>query len=158
VTLDALVLLGCRVAPGVLSPPAARRVARAAEAYREGLSTRIVVSGGKCWEGVCEADVLADALVKEGIPETALLLERASLTTRENARESERVLRPFGARRVGVVSCDWHLRRALFCFRRVGLTAEGVPAPSPALPFVRRTLRQLREEGTWLLDRALLGR
>ena len=151
-------MLGCRVGPGVLSPPAARRAAGAAEAYRAGLASRIVVSGGQSWQGAREADVFAEELVRRGVPEAALLLERASRTTRENARFSERLLRPLGARRVGIVTCDWHLRRALFCFRRVGLTAEGVPVPSPALPFARRTLRQLREEGSWLLDRALLGR
>src|SRR6185295_11973474 len=77
VALDALVLLGCRVAPGALSPPAARRAARAAEAYREGLAPRIVVSGGQCWEGVREADALAEELVRRGVPEAAILLERA---------------------------------------------------------------------------------
>jgi uncharacterized SAM-binding protein YcdF (DUF218 family) len=157
VTFDALVLLGCRVAE-VPSPVVRRRVARAAQAYRDGLSSRIVVSGGCIWGGLVEADVLAAGLVREGVPEAALLLERDSHTTRDNARCSERLLKPLGARRVGVVTCDWHLERALYCFERVGLRAEGVPAPSPALPFGRRTLRQLREEGAWLLDRAILGR
>jgi uncharacterized SAM-binding protein YcdF (DUF218 family) len=156
VNLDALVLLGCRVAP-VLPPLALRRVVRAAQAYRDGWASRIVVTGGRIWNGLVEADVLAEGLVREGVPEAALLLERISHTTRDNARCSERLLRPLGARRVGVVTCDWHLDRALYCFARVGLAAEGVPAPSPALPFGRRTLRQLREESAWLLDRAILG-
>lgn len=155
-TLDALVLLGCRVAP-MLPPVALRRVVRAAQAYREGLSARIVCAGGRAWDGLVEADALAAGLVREGVPEAALLLERDSYTTRENARYSERLLRPLGARHVGVVTCDWHVERALYCFTRVGLTAEGVPAPSPAMPFGRRTLRQLREGSAWLLDRAMLG-
>lgn len=122
------------------------------------MSSRIVVSGGRIWGGLVEADVLAAGLVREGVPEAALLLERDSRTTRANARCSAQLLQSLGARRVGVVTCDWHLDRALYCFERVGLAAEGVPAPSPALPFSRRTLRQLREQGAWLLDRAILGR
>ena len=156
-TFDALVLLGCRVAP-VLPPVAQRRVARAARAFRDGLSSRIVVAGGRIWGDLVEAEAFAEGLLREGVPEAALLLERVSLTTRDNARFSERLLRPLAARRVGVVTCDWHLDRALYCFERVGLSAEGVPAASPALPFGRRTLRQLREESAWLLDRAILGR
>lgn len=157
-TLDALVLLGCPVHAGALPPPAARRVARAARAYREGVSSRLVVSGGRRWDGFVEADVLGAELVRQGVPEGALLLERRSQSTRENARYTAELLGPLGARKVFVVSCDWHLPRALFCFERFGLEAEAVPAPAPPLPFARRTLRQLREEGAWLLDRALLAR
>jgi len=158
VTLDALVVLGCPVHAGGLPPPAARRVERAARAYREGVSSRIVVSGGGRWDGFVEADVLAGELVRQGVPEAALLLERQSRTTRQNARYTARLLGPLGTRKVFVVSCDWHLPRALFCFERFGLEAEAVPAPAPPLPFARRTLRQLREESAWLLDRALLAR
>jgi uncharacterized SAM-binding protein YcdF (DUF218 family) len=158
VTLDALVVLGCAVHGGGLPPPAARRVARAAAAYRQGVSSRVVVSGGRHWDGFVEADVLGAELVRHGVPETALLYERQSRTTRENARYTAELLGPLGARKVFVVSCDWHLPRALFCFERVGLEAEAVPAHAPPLPFARRTLRQLREEGAWLLDRALLAR
>jgi uncharacterized SAM-binding protein YcdF (DUF218 family) len=158
VPLDALVVLGCPVHAGALPPPAARRVARASKAYREGLSSRVVVSGGRRWDGFVEADVLGAELVRQGVPEAALLLERQSRTTRENARYTAELLGPLGARKVFVVSCDWHLPRALFCFARFGLEAEAVPVPAPPLPFARRTLRQLREEGAWLLDRALLAR
>lgn len=152
---DALVLLGCRVSAGSLPGAASRRVARAAAAYRDGLSERIVVSGGRAWDGVVEADALAAELESAGVPRAALLLERASRTTRENARLSVQLLRELGARRVGVVSCDWHLARALWCFRRAGIDAEAVPAPSPPLPPLRRSLRGAKERGAWLLDRAV---
>jgi uncharacterized SAM-binding protein YcdF (DUF218 family) len=155
---DALVLLGCRVEEGALLPPAARRVARAALAYEAGLSTRIVVSGGRAWAGSVEADVFARELVRRGVPESALLLEGESRSTRENARYTERLVSPLGIRRVGLVSCDFHLPRALFCFRRVGLEAEAIAATSPPLPFGRRTLRQLRELGSWALDGVFAGR
>jgi uncharacterized SAM-binding protein YcdF (DUF218 family) len=155
VRFDALVLLGCRVTAEGLPGPAARRVTRAAAAYREGRAERIVVSGGRAWEGVVEADALAAELETAGVPRSALVLERTSRTTLENARLTAPILVQLGARRVGVVSCDWHLARALWCFRRAGITAEPVPAPSPALPPLRRSLRGAKERGAWLLDRAV---
>jgi uncharacterized SAM-binding protein YcdF (DUF218 family) len=158
VPFDALVLLGCPVRAGALPPPAARRVARAVLAYEAGLSTRVVVSGGRIWDGRVEAEALAAELVRRGVPERALLLERASRSTRQNARYTERLVTPLGIRRVGLVTCDFHAARALFCFRRVGLEAEAVTAASPPLPFRRRTLRQLRELGSWALDGALARR
>lgn len=157
-SFDALVVLGCPVAQGRLLPPAARRVARAVRAYRDGLAPRVVVSGGARWAGTVEADAFARELIAEGIPERALLLERESRNTRENAAFTAALLRPLGLARVGVVSCDWHLPRALLCFDRAGLDAHAVPAESPALPRRRRALRTLHELGAWLLDFALAGR
>jgi uncharacterized SAM-binding protein YcdF (DUF218 family) len=154
VTYDALVLLGCRITPGALPPAAERRVARAAQAFEASLAPRVVVSGGRAWEGLMEADRLARELVNRGVPESALLVERMSLTTLDNARCTARLLAPLGVRRVGLVTCDWHLGRALWSFRREGFDAEGVAAISPPLPPHRRALRSLRERGAWLLDRA----
>ena len=121
-------------------------------AYEAGLSKRIVVTGGSVRGGVVEADALAAELVRRGVPESALLLERKARSTRQNARYTARLVEPLGVRRVGLVSCDFHLPRALFCFRRVGFEAEPVAATTPPLPFGRRTLRQLTELGSWVLD------
>lgn len=157
-SFDALVVLGCPVTAGRLLPPAARRVARAAQAYRDGLAPYVVASGGGCWDGTVEADEFARELMAEGVPERALLLERHSRNTRQNAAFTAKLLRPLGLSRVGVVSCDWHLPRALLCFARAGLDAHPVPAASPALSRRRRALRQLHELGAWFCDWALAGR
>jgi uncharacterized SAM-binding protein YcdF (DUF218 family) len=155
VRFDALVLLGCKVTADALPGAAARRVARAASAYHDGWSARVVVSGGRAWAGVVEADALAAELEKMGVPRSHLVLERASRTTLENARLTAPLLAELGARTVGIVSCDWHLARALWCFRAAGLVAEAVPAPSPPVSPFRRSLRGARERGAWLLDRAV---
>ncbi|HTQ03137.1 MAG TPA: YdcF family protein [Polyangiaceae bacterium] len=149
---DALVLLGCRVAAGALPAAAARRAARAADAFGAGLAPRVVVTGGRVWEGRVEADRLADELVTQGVPRESLLLERASRTTRDNAVLTARLLAPLGYVRIGLVSCDWHLARALWSFRREGFEAEPVAALSPPLGTHRRVGRALRERGAWLLD------
>jgi cyclophilin family peptidyl-prolyl cis-trans isomerase len=150
---DALVLLGCPVAAGVMPPPARRRVAHAAEAYARGLSPRVVVSGGRVWEGHVEADRLAEELVRKGVPREALLLERQSRRTRENAKYTAALLEPLGLRRIGLVSCDFHMARALWCFRRTGLEPEPLAVASPKLRFSRRIWRFVREQGAWILDR-----
>jgi uncharacterized SAM-binding protein YcdF (DUF218 family) len=155
VRFDALVLLGCRVEAGRLPGPAARRVARAAAAFHDGWSTRVVVSGGRAWAGIVEADAFAAELERAGVPTSALVLERVSRTTLENARLTAPILEKLGAHRVGLVSCDWHQARALWCFRRAEIAAEAVPAPSPSVSTLRRGLRGAKEQGAWLLDRAV---
>jgi uncharacterized SAM-binding protein YcdF (DUF218 family) len=153
VKLDALVLLGCRVGPGgALSGAAERRAERAATAFAEGLAPLIVASGGRRWHGVSEAEALARHLQTRGVPASAIVSEMLSLSTAENAFFSAEVLRQRGLTRVGVVTCDWHLPRALACFVRAGLDAVGVAAPSPPLPWARRQLRALRETFGLRLD------
>jgi uncharacterized SAM-binding protein YcdF (DUF218 family) len=155
VRFDALVVLGCRVSDRPLSGAALRRVERAARAYDEGLAPSIVVSGGRRWNGVVEADAFAEALALRGVPREALALERESKTTHENAVLTARLLLPQNRRSVGIVTCDWHLPRALYCFRRAGLSGVGVEAPSPPISPGRRLLRALRERGAWFYVRAV---
>ena len=124
-------------------------------AYGEGLAPTVIVTGGRRWEGLVEADALAEALVERGVPREALLLERESGTTHENALKTARILSARELRSIGVVTCDWHLRRALYCFRRAGFDAVGLGAVSPPTTPGRRLLRTLREQGAWLHDRAV---
>jgi len=155
VRFDALVLLGCPVRGTPLSGAALRRVERAASAYHDGLSSSVVVSGGRRWNGVVEADALGAALAERGVPRAALLLERESRTTHENAVRTARLLLAQGKRHVGVVTCDWHLGRALYCFSRAGLEPVGIGAVSPPIPPFRALLRALRERGAWFYVRAV---
>ena len=155
--LDAIVLLGCRVAPdGPQLGAARRRSERAALAYAEGVSPLVVVSGGKRWGGVAEADALARALVEQGVPRSALVLELHSRTTRGNAYHVERLLRRRGAKRLGLVTCDWHMPRALAVFARRDFELTALPAPSSSADgFLVRISRRLRERGSTLLDRLM---
>jgi uncharacterized SAM-binding protein YcdF (DUF218 family) len=102
-----------------------------------------------------EAEVLGRALEARGVPASALWLEAESQNTLENARFSARLLVPLGLRRIGLVSCDFHLPRAVWAFRRAGLDPEPLAAPSPPLSAGRRSLRAAREQGAWLLGRAV---
>ncbi|HEX5101798.1 MAG TPA: YdcF family protein [Polyangiaceae bacterium] len=153
-TLDALVLLGCRVREPLVGAPL-RRVERAASAHREGMAPLVVVSGGRSWNGVVEADVLGGALIERGVPAESLVYERRSRTTHENAVRTAELLLARGAKRVGVVTCDWHLPRALYCFRRAGFEAIGIEARSPPLPLPRRVFRTLRETTAWVYVRTM---
>jgi len=158
VSFHAVVLLGCRVGRnGALPGAARRRAARAAEAWHRGCAPVILVSGGRRWHGVSEADALRQQLVADGVPEEALVLERRSCSTRENARYAVDLLRARSATHIGVVSCDWHLPRAVWAFRRHGLSAFGLPAVSPPVGRLQRWYRHGRERLSWVLDRVAVS-
>ncbi len=156
VIADAIVLLGCRIEPGGRPGPAARRrAARAAAAFRDGVASWVLASGGRRWDGVPEALALRDELARLGVPESAVAVELCSLSTFENARYSAPLLRERAARRVALVTCDWHMPRALASFRVVGVDAFGLAAPSAPLAPHRALARAARERVSWLVDRSL---
>ena len=154
--LAALVVLGCRL-PGESTRgggAAMRRAQRAAEAFHAGLAPLVLACGGRRWSGVCEATWLRDGLVARGVPLEAILRECRSLTTAENAHHAAELLAERGARRVGIVTCDWHMRRALACFRAAGLEPASVQASSPAVPAWQRLRRSLAERIRTALGRS----
>lgn len=152
--LDGLIVLGCRVTrDGGLSAPAERRVRRAAEAYHEGRAERLLVCGGKRWGGTREADAFAAALTARGVPPERIERELNSRSTLQNARFAAALV-PADRRRVGVVTCDWHMARALRCFRSTGFTPEPIAAIAPALPLLATRARAVREWASLLIDTA----
>lgn len=154
---DAIVVLGCRVLPsGRPTTTAARRAARAAEAYFNGVASHVVTSGGRRWGELIEADVLRRELVRGGVPDAAVTRELWSLTTHENAIFSAEILRRRGARRVAVVTCDWHINRAIANFRAAGIDAWPLPSTGIRRGLMGRIYRFGHERiCTWLDARAM---
>jgi cyclophilin family peptidyl-prolyl cis-trans isomerase/vancomycin permeability regulator SanA/HEAT repeat protein len=147
VTPSAIVVLGARVrAGGSAGPALSRRLARAASAAVEWPEALVIVCGGRAWEGVVEADVMARALVAAGVEEARIVRDRLSLTTIENLREASALL---SARKLAgpyaLVSCDWHLPRALTIASALGLQAFACAATAPPAPLPRAIARIIRE-------------
>ena len=128
----ALVVLGCVVrrsgghVTGLADGALRRRVVRAAREWpgagdRAEVPPVVIASGGRAWEGIVEADAMADALVALGVPAGAVVRERASFTTRENALFTAALCARRGIGKVALVTCVWHLRRASKLFEAHGL-------------------------------------
>jgi uncharacterized SAM-binding protein YcdF (DUF218 family) len=151
-TAQAIVVLGCRL-PRDGRPGSAieRRVEVGVALLASGAAPFLVMSGGG--DGPrAEADVMRDLAVQLGAPETALLLERQSRNTLENATSSAVLLKARGLQRVILVTERYHLFRARLLFRSAGLDVVGEAAPPTQ--FRRDWLMWLRE--ALALPRSLL--
>ena len=110
------------------------RIEKAVELYRQGLAPRIVVTGGRrVAPETTEADYLAAVAVRAGVPRDAIIIERSSDSTWQNALHTLELARQQGYRRVLLVTSDWHSRRASWIFRRLygraGIEVLSVPSP-----------------------------
>ena len=158
---DAIVVLGCAVRTGaslpVPSPTLRRRIDEAVALYHaRGAQDVIVVSGGKRWGSFVEADVMAEACEKRGVSRAQIERERCSLSTKENARFVRELLE---RRRLGhawLVTCDWHMHRALENFRNEGVFATPYPAAPARVSYARRFRMKVRERVartiSWVLE------
>lgn len=123
---DAIVVLGAAVrAPGEPGPAMRRRVAHAVTAWRDGRAPTLVLSGGIVGTPPSEAEVMADLVRAEGIAKDCLVLEDRSRNTFENALYTGRIMRERGWRRIILVTDPFHMPRAVFTFRRLGLSVVG---------------------------------
>jgi uncharacterized SAM-binding protein YcdF (DUF218 family) len=156
---DAIVVLGCRIGPsGRPAPAAARRAAAGASAYLAGVAPRVVVSGGRRWGSHIEARALGHAVIRAGVPEAAVFEELCSLSTHENAVFSAAILARLGARRAAVVTCPWHMARALQSFRAAGLEVLPIPTGVTEIPRAQRLYLEVHERVCSALDTRAMGR
>lgn len=108
---------------------AVARVDTAAHLYQAGRAPLIFVSGAFLEGELSEAQVMANALHDQGIPERAVIIESESLTTRQNALYTARELRERNIHTVLVVTSALHMPRAMAAFRKQGF--DPIAAPSP---------------------------
>ena len=148
---DAIVVLGCRGRAAL-----SRRLDRGIRLFEAGAAPLLVLSG-RGRGPIEEAELMRRAALARGVPETALLVERASRNTFENARETARLLRSRRLRSVLLVSDRTHLPRATALFRLAGLRVAG-SAAVPSASLRRGIGAAIREMAAlpWSLLRAVL--
>lgn len=136
VTYDAVILLGGVVdhegTSGGGGPSYNENVERLLvtfELLRDGKASKVIVTGGRGWEGdpVNEARVLASQLERWGIARERILLEDRAVNTRENALYSQAIAKKGRMKELVVVTSAFHMRRALEAFRAVGLRVDALP-------------------------------
>lgn len=131
----AIVLLGGAIVPP--HPPldwmdlnqSADRILHAARLWRAGKAPIVVSSGGggpHTGGPQVPADAMADLLVEWGVSREAIVLERRSKTTFENALYTKELLDARGIREVLVVTSAAHMPRSIAVFRALGFDA--IPA------------------------------
>lgn len=137
------VVLGARVHPdGSLSPALVDRVRAGARLVHEGKASRLILSGGSPDGRPTEARAMAALAGELGVAREQLVLEEASRSTFENAARCRPLLGD--ETEILLVTCDFHLARAVAHFRTHRLTVWPV-ASRRTLSAADRLMVTLRE-------------
>lgn len=111
------------------------RLVTAAQLYRMGRGAKILVSGDHGHPDYDEVSAMARTLEEQGVAAEDIFLDHAGFRTLDSMYRARRV---FGVERALVVSNPFHLSRAVFLGRSVGLEVEAVAAKA-IRPYSLRT-------------------
>lgn len=141
--LDCVIVLGAKVNGTKPSGALTQRIWAAADYLAANPDTVCIASGGQgSDEGISEAECIRRDLIALGIAEDRIILEDESTDTLSNLQNSF-VLLPPGTERVGIVTNDFHIFRALAMARHIsGLEFCGVPAASTPYGFIHYAMRE----------------
>ena len=110
---DVAIALGCPAdGDGTASECLQCRVRAAVKAVREQRMRAIIFSGGAAHNRYVEGEVMAELASQSGIPRDRILIEGQSLTTWQNLRYAQRIMRDHGFETALLISAKNHLPRA----------------------------------------------
>lgn len=93
--------------------------------YKAGKIDRILVSGDNHVKTYDEPQYMKDALIKQGIPASAIVLDYAGFRTWDSVIRAKKV---FGQSKITIISQGYHNERAVFIARCKGIEAIGFNA------------------------------
>ena len=123
---ECILVLGCGVyADGTPTPMLRDRLDMAAQLYAAGAAPKILVSGDHATKEYDEVNHMKDYLIQAGIPSEDIFMDHAGLSTYESMYRAQAV---FQVSRPLIVTQKYHLYRAIYAARALGMDADGVPA------------------------------
>lgn len=123
------------------------RMKAAAELWKSGKIRGIIVSGDNSDRYYNEPKDMREALLKLGVPGNKIVADFAGLRTYDSVVRTERI---FDAGAVIFISQPDHVARAVATARSIGMDAEGLNAPLPAVTRRTRFAQFLRERAARL--------
>lgn len=124
-----IIVLGSGLKDGYeVTPLLASRVDKGIEAYRQNENSILVLSGGQGHdEKIAEGQAMKNYALKQGVPESAILVEDKSVNTKENLLFSRKLIQheDNGKGNLLVVTTRYHLLRALLLAKNLGIPCDG---------------------------------
>jgi uncharacterized SAM-binding protein YcdF (DUF218 family) len=124
-----VVLAGGSGESGVAGQGHEERLARAIALYRQGYAPKLMLCSGYI-RAFREPDVMRAIALDEGVPDSAILLARLGGSTGDMIAEADAWARRLGWRRVLLVSSPYHMRRALYIWRKIDPGMEVLATPA----------------------------
>ena len=129
---DCILVLGAGLMPdGSPSLMLGERIHTGVELYAAGAAPKLLMSGDHGSHDHDEVNAMKDAAMARGVPSEDVFMDHAGFSTYDSFYRAGAI---FGAKKVVVVTQAYHLPRALWIARALGLEAVGVACDTQRYP------------------------
>lgn len=140
---DAIIVLGASVYKNQTPSPMLKdRLDKSIELYNKGFSSKIIMSGDHSGDDYDEVTIMKNYAIGKNIASSGIYLDHYGIETYASMYNMKNV---FNLKKVLIVTQEYHLYRAIYIARSLGLEADGVPAED--IKYVGQTKRNIREIG-----------
>ena len=138
---DCILVLGCKVKEnGVPSDMLADRLAMGVALQQAGVSEKLLMSGDHGQEEYNEVAVMKQYAMDKGVASSDIFMDHAGFSTYDSVYRAKEI---FEAKKILIVTQEYHLYRALYVAEELGMEAYGVPADTRT--YFGQTKRDVRE-------------
>jgi uncharacterized SAM-binding protein YcdF (DUF218 family) len=128
---DVIVVLGAAQYDGRPSPVLKARLDHALELYEQGISSRMIMTGGVgVGDTVSEAEVGRRYAIRAGVDAENILVERSGLNSEQSMVAVSRLMERHGLETAVLVSDPFHMLRLRLLAAALGVRAYSSPTPS----------------------------
>lgn len=137
---DCILVLGAGVRNGSPRPMLQDRLDFAIKLYNDGIAPKLLMSGDHGQKNYDEVNVMKDYAIKKGVPSEDIFMDHAGFSTYESIYRARDI---FKAKKIVIVTQEYHLYRALYISKSLGVSAVGYA--SDPRQYAGQTYRNLRE-------------
>ena len=138
--VDCIIILGAGIWEDEPSPMLEDRLLEGIKLYQDSVSDKIIMSGDHGRREYDEVNIMKNYAIEKGIPSENIFMDHAGFSTYESIYRAKDI---FEAKKVVIVTQEYHLYRALYIANQLGLEAYGIGADPRQ--YVGATYRELRE-------------
>jgi len=141
---------------GGANPFFVNRIEAATKLYQAGKIKKILVSGDNAEVSYNEPKAMQIALLDKGIPKEDIVLDYAGFRTLDSVIRARDV---FGQNDLIIISQEFHIKRAVYIARTLGIDAQGFVADGVSMKFnVRTQVREILARTQAWMDVHILNR
>ena len=124
--VDCILVLGAAVKPDKTpSNMLYDRIMTGVNLYKLGASKDIIMSGDHGSNDYNEVETMKKYAIASGVPSNAIYMDHAGFSTYDSLYRARNI---FGVNKIIIVSQKYHLYRAIYLAKSLGMEAYGVPA------------------------------
>ena len=139
--VDCILVLGCGVkSNGTPSDMLKDRLLRSIELYNQKSAPKLLMSGDHGKPDYDEVNTMKNYAKEKGVPSMDIFMDHAGFSTYESIYRAKEI---FGADKIVIVTQKYHLHRALYIAKKLGVEAYGVS--SDQRTYIGQTARNIRE-------------